>query len=56
MKRRGLLMFLGAAPLLGRPALAQRVMSVVGFMNPASPDTDAFHVAAFRLLADEVIR
>jgi hypothetical protein len=34
MKRRGLLTFLGAAPLLGRPALAQRVMSVVGFMNP----------------------
>ena len=48
MKRRGLLTFLGAAPLLSRPARAQRAMPVVGFMTPVSPDTCAFNAAAFR--------
>src|SRR6185295_11487741 len=48
MKRRSLLTFFGAAPLLGRPARAQRAMPVVGFMNPVSPDTYAFNADAFR--------
>jgi hypothetical protein len=41
MKRRSLLTFLGAAPLVGRHARAQRAVPVVGFMNPVSPDTYA---------------
>jgi len=48
MKRRSLLAFFGAAPLVSRPARAQRDMPVVGFLNPVSPDTYAFNVAAFR--------
>jgi putative ABC transport system substrate-binding protein len=48
MKRRSLLTFFGAAPFMSRPARAQRAMPVVGFMNPVSPDTYAFNVAAFR--------
>ena len=48
MKRRGLLAFFGTAPFVGHPALAQRSMPVVGFMNPVSPDTYAFNAAAFR--------
>src|SRR4051794_24284382 len=49
MKRRSLLAFFGAAPLVvSRPAHAQREMPVVGFMNPVSPDTYAFNAAAFR--------
>jgi hypothetical protein len=41
MKRRSLLTFLGAAPLVGRRARAQRVLPVVAFMNPVSPATHA---------------
>ena len=48
MKRRSLLTFLGAAPLAGRHARAQRAVPVVGFMNPVSPDTYAFNADAFR--------
>ena len=39
---------LGAAPLLAHRARAQRALPVVGFMNPVSPDSYAFNVAAFR--------
>jgi len=48
MRRRSLLAFFGAAPVLSHPARAQRDMPVVGFMNPVSPDTYAFNVAAFK--------
>ena len=48
MKRRSLLTFLGAAPLVGRHAHAQRAIPVVGFMNPVSPDTYVFNADAFR--------
>ena len=48
MKRRSLLAFFGTAPLVSRPARAQREVPVVGFMNPVSPDTYAFNAAAFR--------
>ena len=48
MKRRSLLAFFGTAPLVSRPARAQREVPVVGFMNPVSPDTHAFNAVAFR--------
>jgi putative ABC transport system substrate-binding protein len=48
MKRRDFLAFLGAAPVMTRRAHAQGAMPVVGFLNPVSPDTYAFNVAAFR--------
>lgn len=48
MRRRKLVAFFGAAPLLVRRASAQRAMPTVGFMNPVSPETYAFNVAAFR--------
>jgi putative ABC transport system substrate-binding protein len=48
MRRRGLLAGLGAATLIGRPALAQGAMPVVGFLNPVSPDTYSFNADAFR--------
>ena len=48
MKRRHFLTFLGAAPVMTRHARAQGAMPVVGFLNPVSPDTYAFNVAAFR--------
>ena len=42
MKRRSLLAFFGAAPLVSRPARAQRDMPVVGFIKAVSPDARAF--------------
>jgi putative ABC transport system substrate-binding protein len=48
MRRRKFVALLGAAPLLAHRARAQRALPVVGFMNPVSPDTYAFNVAAFR--------
>ena len=48
MKRRHFLTFLGAAPVMTRHARARGAMPVVGFLNPVSPDTYAFNVAAFR--------
>jgi len=38
MKRRSFLACFGAAPLVSRPARAQRDVPVVGFMNPVSPE------------------
>lgn len=48
MRRRGFLALIGAAPLVSAGARAQGAMPVVGFLNPVSPDTYAFNVAAFR--------
>jgi putative ABC transport system substrate-binding protein len=48
MRRRNVVAFLGAAPLMTHRARAQRAIPVVGFLNPVSPDTYAFNVAAFR--------
>ena len=42
MKRRSLLAFFSAAPLVDRPARAQRDMPVVDFIKAVSPDLHAF--------------
>lgn len=48
MRRRKFVALFGAAPLVTHRARAQGALPVVGFMNPVSPDTYAFNVAAFR--------
>jgi putative ABC transport system substrate-binding protein len=48
MRRREFLTFLGTAPVWVSRARAQQPMPVVGFLNPASPNTYSFAVAAFR--------
>jgi len=48
IQRRELLALFGAAPLAMSAARAQGAIPVVGFLNPVSPDTYAFNVAAFR--------
>jgi len=48
MRRREWLTWAGALPLLGPHARAQGTLPVIGFLNPVSPDTYAFNVAAFR--------
>jgi putative ABC transport system substrate-binding protein len=48
MRRRELLKWIGASPLIGHQVLAQPAIPVVGFLNPASPDTYNFNAVSFR--------
>jgi putative ABC transport system substrate-binding protein len=48
MRRRKFVALFGAAPFVTHRARAQRALPMVGFLNPVSPDTYGFNVAAFR--------
>lgn len=48
MRRRDLLKLIGASPVIAHQVIAQPAMPVVGFLNPASPDTYGFNAASFR--------
>ena len=49
MKRREFIVLLSAAAAWLRPARAQQAMPVIGFLDPAFPDTFADHRRAFHL-------
>ena len=49
MKRREFIALLASAATWPRPARAQQTMPVIGFLDPASPDTFADHRRAFHL-------
>lgn len=48
MRRREFIGVLGGALMSPRPARAQPTIPVVGFLNPASPDTYSFSVVSFK--------